>query len=41
MEADQLLNGLIHDAHRFTSAEVFEDDVCLLGITRPPAESEA
>ncbi len=34
-EADQLLDGLIGDVRRFTGSEAFEDDVCLLGITRP------
>jgi PAS domain S-box-containing protein len=34
-ETDQLLDGLIGDVRRFTGSECFEDDVCLLGITRP------
>jgi sigma-B regulation protein RsbU (phosphoserine phosphatase) len=36
-ETDQLLDGLIGDVRRFTGCECFEDDVCLLGITRPDA----
>jgi len=34
-QTDQLLDGLIGDVRRFTGSDAFEDDVCLLGITRP------
>jgi len=34
---DPLVDQLILDVHRFSESEIFEDDVCLLGITRPPA----
>jgi phosphoserine phosphatase RsbU/P len=32
---DPQLDGLIGDVRGFTGTEAFEDDVCLLGITRP------
>ncbi len=32
-----LLDGLIADVHRFTGISQFEDDACLLSITRSPA----
>jgi len=32
---DLLVDGLIGDVRGFTGRECFEDDVCLLGITRP------
>ncbi len=33
-ETDELLDGLIGEVRGFTGSEAFEDDVCLLGITR-------
>ena len=32
---DPLLDGLLGDVCRFMGSDAFEDDVCLLGITRP------
>jgi serine phosphatase RsbU (regulator of sigma subunit) len=32
LPTDRLLDELLEDVHRFSSARVFEDDVCLVAV---------